>query len=163
MHHHATTTARQAASRSLFAAARLPARAGQPGQESDRAFIGMLESYRGSGGLARAQEVFTLFKSRNALDVETLAHWMAQRTVISLEWHADVWLPLFQFERQHMTVKPALEPVLAALNPVFTPWELAHWCAQPHRWLDQQSPADALDSDAAGVLRAACADRFALL
>lgn len=135
---------------------------GPTSNENDHAFIGMLESYRSSGGLARAQEVFTLFKSRSNLGVETLARWMAQRTVLSVEWHADVWLPLFQFEREHMALKPALEPVLAALNPVFTPWELAHWCAQPHRWLHGDSPANTLDRDATQVLRAACADRLAL-
>jgi hypothetical protein len=140
-----------------------PALANPPTNENDHAFIGMLEAYRSSGGLARAQEVFTLFKSRSELDVSTLARWMAQRSVLSLEWHADVWLPLFQFELQHMTVKPALEPVFAVLNPVCTPWELAQWCAQPHRWLDGESPADTLDTDASGVLRAACVDRFAPL
>jgi hypothetical protein len=104
-----------------------------------------------------------MFKGRSDLGVMTLARWMAQRTVLSLEWHADVWVPLFQFELQHMTVKPAMVPVLAVLNPVCTPWELAHWCAQPHRLLVGQSPADALDAGATQVLRAACADRFTLL
>ncbi|NVO06977.1 MAG: hypothetical protein HXX19_14100 [Rhodoferax sp.] len=106
--------------------------------------------------------MFTLFKSRNGLGVATLARWIARRSVLSLEWNADVWMPLFQFERQCMNVKPALEPVLAELNPIFTPWELTHWCAQPHRWLDGISPANTLDVDAKRVLRAACADHFAL-
>jgi hypothetical protein len=131
--------------------------------ENDHTFIGMLDSYRNSGGLARAQEVFMLFKSRSALGAVALAHAMAQRTVLSLEWHADVWVPLFQFELRHMAVKPALAPVLAVLNPMYTPWELAYWCAQPHKLLDCQSPADAPDTDATQVLRAACADRFTLL
>ena len=146
-----------------FSALRMSAPIGLPNNENDHAFISMLESYRSSGGLARAQEVFTLFKSRSAMDVTTLAGWMAHRTVLSLEWQSDVWLPLFQFERQHMNVKPALEPVLAALNQVCTPWELAHWCAQPHRWLDGESPADSLDTQAGKVIRAACAHRSALL
>jgi hypothetical protein len=122
----------------------------------------MLESYRSSGGLARAQEVFTLFKHRSDLGVATLARWIARRNVLSLEWHADMWLPLFQFERDCMAIKPSLEPVFAALNPVLTPWELAYWCAQPHRWLDGDSPANTLDTDAPRVLRAACVDRMAL-
>jgi hypothetical protein len=159
MHHHATNAT--TALSFLVAAQREPAC--PPSNENDHAFIAMLASYRRSGGLARAQEVFTLFKSRSDLGVATLARWMAQRSVLSLEWHADVWMPLFQFERQRMTIKPVLEPVFAALNPVLTPWELAHWCAQPHRWLDGESPADTLDTDAPLVLRAACADRFAPL
>ena len=132
------------------------------GNESDSAFIDMLVSFRSTGGLVRAQEVFTLFKSRNGLGVATLARWIARRSVLSLEWNADVWMLLFQFERHCMNVKPALEPVLAELNPIFTPWELTHWCAQPHRWLDGISPANTLDVDAKRVLSAACADHFAL-
>ena len=130
--------------------------------ESDSAFIDMLVSYRCTGGLARAQEVFSLFKGSNGLGVATLAHWIAQRSVVSLEWNGDVWMPLFQFERRSMNVKSALEPVLAELNPIFTPWELAHWCAQPHSSLGGISPANTLDFDAKRVLDAACADRVAL-
>lgn len=155
MHHHANTAT---ASRTFPSAHPC-----QPGNENDRAFVDMLDAYRSSGGLARAQEVFTLFNKRSDLGAATLAHWMARRSVLSLEWHADVWFPLFQFERRCMGIKPALEPVFAALNPVFTPWELAHWCVQPHHWLQGCSPADTLDADAARVLRAACADRFAML
>jgi hypothetical protein len=155
--------ANQANATQTFATPSAAAGTRVPGNENDHSFIGMLDSFRGSGGLARAQEVFTMFKGRSDLGVMTLARWMAQRTVLSLEWHADVWVPLFQFELQHMTVKPAMVPVLAVLNPVCTPWELAHWCAQPHRLLDGQSPADALDAGATQVLRAACADRFTLL
>jgi hypothetical protein len=162
MHHYADH-ANQANAAQAFTGRRPLASTLLHSNENDHAFIGMLDSYRNSGGLARAQEVFTLFKSRSALGVVTLAHAMAQRTVLSLEWHADVWVPLFQFEHQHMGVKPPLAPVFAALNPVFTPWELAHWCAQPHLLLNGQSPADALDTDATQVLRAACADRFTLL
>lgn len=133
-----------------------------PDCKSDYAFISMLDSYRSSGGLARAQEVFGLFKSRSVLSVATLAQWISGRRVLGLHWHDEVWLPLFQFELQCMNVKPTLEPVLTALNPVFTPWELARWCSQPHRWLDGDSPANSLDVDAPRVLRAACADVTAL-
>lgn len=133
-----------------------------PDDETGPAFIGMLNLYRRSGGLARAQEVFDRFKSRNGLDATTLARWVARRQVLCLPWNGEVWLPLFQFEYQYMTVKPTLEPVFATLNPVLSPWKLANWCAQPHPELDGESPADALNTSAAQVLRAACADSLAL-
>lgn len=133
-----------------------------PDDETGPAFIGMLNLYRRSGGLARAQEVFDRFKSRNGLDATTLARWVARRQVLCLQWNGEVWLPLFQFEYQYMTVKPTLEPVFATLNPVFSPWKLANWCAQPHQELDGESPANALSTSAAQVLRAACADSLAL-
>jgi hypothetical protein len=140
-----------------------PTPAWLPDNEIDHAFINMLDSYRSSGGLARAKEVFNLFKNRSDLGVAALASSIARRGVLSLQWHCELWMPLFQFERQGMTIKPTLEPVFKALNPVFSPWGLAHWCSQPNRWLDGESPADTLDADAARVLRAACADRFALM
>ena len=143
---------------------KLPAtHAGLPGYEDDRAFVSLLNAYRSSGGLARAKEVFSLVKTRSNLGVAVLANSIARRNVLSLQWQADVWMPLFQFERQGMTIKPTLEPVLAALNPFFTPWALAQWCAQPNRWLDGKSPADTLDADADRVLRAACDERFTQL
>ena len=162
MHHYADH-ANQVKAAQAFVAQPALTSTRPPSKENDHAFIGMLDSFRSSGGLARAQEVFTLFKGRSDMGVVTLAHWMAQRAVVSLEWHADVWVPLFQFELQHMVVKPTLAPVFTVLNPVFTPWELAQWCAQPHHLLDGRNPADALDTDATLVLRAACADRFTLL
>jgi hypothetical protein len=161
MHYYANH-ANQAEAAQIFAVRRKLASTRLPGNENDHAFIDMLDSYRNSGGLARLQEIFALFKSRSDMGAITLAHAMAQRTVLSLEWHADVWVPLFQFELQNMAVKSALAPVLAVLNPVCTPWELAQWCAQPHILLDGQSPADALDAGATQVLRAACADCFTL-
>jgi len=97
------------------------------------------------------------------LDVAALDRSISQRSVLTLQWQADVWMPLFQFERQSMSIKPTLGPVFAALTSVCTPWALAHWCARPNQWLDGESPADTLDADAARVLRAACAERFALL
>jgi hypothetical protein len=133
-----------------------------PANESDHAFIRLLDLYRSSGGLARAQEVFTMFKSHNDLGAGTLARWIARRSVLCLQWSADVWLPLFQFDHQCMAIKPAMQPIFTALNPVFTPWELADWCVQPLSCLDGQCPANALDSNPNQVLRAACVERFSL-
>lgn len=126
----------------------------------DRQFMDMLGSYRCNGGLARAQEVFTLFKSRHGADPATLARWIVRRSVISFDWQSKVWIPLFQFNRSNMTLHPGIIQVLAALNPVFGPWELANWFSQPNQWLNHCSPADTFSVDEPAVLRAACADRF---
>jgi hypothetical protein len=126
----------------------------------DLQFIALLDSYRPSGGLARAQEALELFTRRCGPDLATVARWMAQREVLCLDWHAQSWMPMFQFNWVDMAPLPQLAPVLAELNPVYSPWALAAWFAQPNAWLDGQRPAEVLASNPEGVLNAARADRF---
>lgn len=130
-------------------------------RRTDSQFMEMLDAYRHSGGLARAQEVFALFKARSAQEPVVLARWIVKRNVISFDWQSKVWIPLFQFNRADMTIQTGVVEVLMALNPIFEAWELAYWFAQPNRWLAHGSmPADLICSDAHAVLRAACSDRF---
>ena len=126
----------------------------------DRQFMALLGAYRKSGGLARAHEVFTMYRSRHGADVATLARWIVRREVISFDWQSKVWIPLFQFERTTMALQPGLDCVLSVLNPIFDPEEMAAWFAQPSRWLLDQAPAEMLGIDASAVLKAACTDRF---
>lgn len=124
----------------------------------DRLFMGMLDAYRSSGGLARAQEIFTVYRAQNGSDVATLARWIVKREVISFDWQSKVWLPLFQFNRVHMAPHAGLQPVLAILNPVFSPWEIALWFTQPNPWLEGCTPANSLETRTNAVLHAASAD-----
>ncbi len=124
----------------------------------DCMFMGMLDSYRCSGGLARAQEVFTIYRLQNGSDVATLARWIVKREVISFDWQSKVWLPLFQFNRVHMAPHAGLQPVLDILNTVFSPWEIALWFTQGNTWLEGCTPANSLESRAHAVLHAANAD-----
>ena len=126
----------------------------------DLQFISLLDNYRPSGGLARTQETLELFMRRCGPDLATVARWMAQREVLCLDWHAQSWMPLFQFNLVDMAPLPQLAPVLAELNPVYSPWALAAWFAQPNAWLDGERPAELLVSNPAGVLNAVRADRF---
>lgn len=126
----------------------------------DRQFMFMLDSYRNTGGLARAQEVFTMFKSHHGTDAVTLARWIVRREVISFDWQSKVWIPLFQFERAHMALQPGLNCVLSALNPLFGAWEMATWFAKPNPCLQGRTPSELLGTDAHAVLNAACSDRF---
>ena len=134
----------------------------QLAQESqvDHQFMGMLDSYRISGGVARAQEVFTMYKSQPLADVAILARWIVQRNIISFDWQSTVWIPLFQFDRLTMTPRAGLQAVLAVLNPVLGPWEIAMWFTQPNPWLSGRTPANTLGTDAAAAVGGASADCF---
>ena len=133
-----------------------------PHMQQDRAdyqFVAMLNFYRDSGGLARAQEVVGLSRQCGGPDADTIARWVANRALIGFNWQAKTWLPLFQFNRFDMTPRPELGQVFSELTPVYDPWALAHWFAQPNAWLAQRIPADTLASNPSAVLQAARADR----
>ena len=129
----------------------------------DRQFIALLDAYRPSGGLARIQETLEVFMRRGGPDMVTVARWVARREVVCLDWHAQSWMPVFQLDPVDMVPLPQLAPVLAELNPVYSPWALAAWFAHPNPWLKGERPADVLVSDAADVRNAARADRFVAL
>lgn len=127
---------------------------------ADHQFVVMLDSYRCSGGLARAQEVVALFKRRCGSDLATLASWIVEREVICFEWQSQTWLPWFQFNRADMVPQPELGQVFAELTSVYDSWDLANWFVQPNPWLADRTPVDTLVSDLSAVLHAARADRL---
>ena len=122
----------------------------------------MLASFRGCGGLARSDEALAWLDGEVEQGLSTLARWIALRQVVSFEWQAQTWLPLFQFDRRDMTIHPELALIMAELRGVFDAWELAHWFARPNSTLEGLTPAEALRDDPAAVLQAARTDRFAI-
>ena len=135
----------------------------QPAQDFARnnQFLAMLNAFRRSGGLARAQEVSCRFRSQSASDVSPLAGWIANRQVISLEWQSKIWMPLFQFNPSALTLRTGLSAVLAELNQIHDDWGVATWFAQPNSRLAGGAPADMLAASASQVLNATFAERSA--
>lgn len=130
-------------------------------RERNNQFVDLLNAFRHSGGLARAQEVATRFKRQGVGDISPLAAWLVKREVVSIEWQSKLWLPLFQFHPVGMTLRAGLSNVLAELVGVYNDWEMASWFAQPNPWLADNTPADSLAVTADQVLEAARAERFA--
>lgn len=123
-------------------------------------FVGMLNAFRRSGGLARAPEVEARLSRQSASDMSPLAGWIAKRQVINLEWQSRIWLPLFQFNPTGMTLRSGLGAVLAELVQVYDDWEVASWFSQPNPWLASATPADSLAVATTQVHQAARAERF---
>lgn len=126
----------------------------------DTQFVTMLNGYRDSGGLARAQEVVALFKRCQGPTVATLAQWIVEREVICFEWGEQAWLPMFQFDRLNLQPDTKLKPVFSELAGSFGQWELASWFAEPNPWLESRAPVDMVLLNMAAVLNAARAERF---
>jgi hypothetical protein len=125
---------------------------------SDHQFIALLGAYRCSGGLARGQEMLARIQLCHSGAEVTLADWIVHRKVICFDWQEKLWLPLFQFNKLDMTPLAGLDQVLAELVPKYAGLEVAMWFAQAHPWLANETPADRLQSDLAGVLHAARTD-----
>lgn len=139
-------------------AANDPKHGWSPQATVDQQFIHMLEKFRPTGGLASLAELRLVLRpdggpQRNALD-----DWIRTRAVICFEWQTRTWLPWFQFDRKSLTPHAPLRRVLAELNAVHLPWDVACWFAQPNPWLHDQAPVDCLVTDLPGVLHAARAD-----
>lgn len=131
--------------------------------QTNQQFIAMLNAYRCSGGLARAQEVAAICKSHSDTEVNTLALWIVKRQVVSLEWQGKIWLPLFQFNFAGMRLQLGLADVMAELVVALDDWEIANWFSLPNPWLADCTPADTLAAAAPEVLNAARAERFVAL
>ena len=134
---------------------------------ADQQFVAMLDAYRGSGGLCRAQELRALMAGSinvGGLGDGVLDGWIRRREVICFQWQANQWLPWFQFNRPGKTwqpqLRPHLQPVLSELNTVYDPWEMACWFTRPNPWLADRMPVDALTGNLPEVLDAARAERF---
>jgi hypothetical protein len=123
-------------------------------------FETMLDAYQPTGGIAKVEEVVELFAQRDGPDVPTLADWIERREVICFPWHADIWLPWFQFNRLDLKPHAALGPVFAELNLVYDPWEVGNWFARPNPWLGGRVPVATLVADLPAVWDAAHADRL---
>jgi hypothetical protein len=123
-------------------------------------FIAMLDAYRRSGGLARAQELAVTWKSYGEKRLSELADWIVKRKVISLEWQSTIWLPLFQFNLVDMTLAPGLDDSLSELVVVHDDWQVANWFSLPNHWLADCAPADMLATAASDVLNAARAEHY---
>jgi hypothetical protein len=127
----------------------------------DRLFIGMLDAYRRSGGLARLQELVALGRSGTEGNIAMLARCIAEREVICFEWQSHAWLPMFQFNRSDLSPYPTCRKIIAELSCIYDPWTLALWFSQPNARLANQAPADALFADFSTVLQVARADHQA--
>jgi hypothetical protein len=117
-------------------------------------------AYRNSGGIASDADVVSMLRKCSDQPISQLARWIVARDVVSFECEGTNWLPLFQFEREAPTVRPAVTAVVRELVEVFDDWELANWFALPNNWLQGRTPLDAVAAHPSAVCEAARADRF---
>ena len=130
------------------------------GDQIDTAFAVLRDALRPTGGLARAEDIGAWLESRGSGNLMSLAAHFGHGELFSVDWNDADWLPLFQFERHSLRVRPAIRQVIKELGDVFDGWSLATWFVTPTHCLGGRCPVDLLDTDLPGVLRAAQTDRF---
>ncbi len=130
------------------------------GTMTDRAFVSLFRAYRPHGGLARGDEVAERLHRMRGTGLGSLARRILARELICFEWHGELWLPLLQFDKSDMSLRPAIAQLAAELAGVFDAWELCCWLAAPNSSLDDRAPLDVLENDPGAVLQAARLDRF---
>lgn len=126
----------------------------------ERRFCALQAAFARVGGSAPADDVCGLLRPHWSQPLSRVARWIAGREVVSVTWQAQVWLPLFQFERPSLDVVPAVAELVRTLRPVYDEWELAEWFVRPHDLLGGQAPALRLGCDPCAVKEAARLDHF---
>ncbi len=129
-----------------------------PAHDADSDFVHLQKAYRGHGGLERGEALAARTAWRGGY--VQLARELVQGRVFSLQWNGSFWLPMMQFETEHMTLREGPRRVLEELHGVMDGWRLAQWYVAPNTWLADQRPLDLLATQLCAVLQAARADRF---
>ena len=130
-----------------------------PGADADvpsgRGFIALLEAFRATGGTAPGEIVGSLLEEHQVGDAVSLTKLVCTGQVFGFEWRASLWIPMFQFDADDLSLKAGPQRVRAELPPLWSGWTLASWFAAPNARLDGRSPTDTLDSNLDAVLTSA--------
>jgi len=124
-------------------------------QPTGAGFIALLERFRATGGTAPSEIVDHLLAEHHADTPVSLHQLIANGHVFGFTWRAALWIPMFQFDADHLSVRPTVQSVLAALPADWSGWTIARWFATANERLGGGQPVDSLDADANDVLAAA--------
>jgi hypothetical protein len=124
-------------------------------QPSGRGFIALLEAFRASGGTAPGEIVGRLLEAHQMGDAVSLARLVRSGEVFGFEWRGNLWIPMFQFDANDLSVRRGPQRVRAALPESCQGWAQAAWFATPNTWLHEERPVDLLPLDLGAVIDAA--------
>jgi hypothetical protein len=119
---------------------------------SGRGFIAMLEAFRATGGTASGEVASRLLESHQVANTDSLVDLIFTNQVFGFEWRSKLWIPMFQFDLEDLSLKLGAQQVRAALPSLWYDWVLASWFAMPNTYLDGYRPVDLLESDFDAVL-----------
>lgn len=119
---------------------------------SGRGFIALLEAFRETGGTALSKVVGRLLE-QHQLDYRiSLDRLICTGQVFGFKWRGGLWVPMFQFDPQDLSVKSSAQKVCTELSSLPSGWAVASWFAQPNERLNGRKPVDVLARDPQAVL-----------
>lgn len=122
---------------------------------SGRGFIALLAAFRETGGTAPAEIVGRLLEEHRVGGAVSLATLIDTGQVFGFRWRDNLWIPMFQFDPDQLSLKTGAHGVRAALPAAWSAWKVASWFAAPNARLDGRTPAAAIDDELDAVLQAA--------
>lgn len=134
-------------------------RAGREGGAEQR-FVAIAAVFGRHGGMVTAEDANRMARLRSSNPGPVLARLMSTRELVWLTGHGRIWLPLFQFVPQTMSVRDEVLAVTAELSRVFDEWDMACWFAERNSWLGNRAPVAVIHENPGEVLETARADRF---
>lgn len=122
---------------------------------SRHGFVTLLEAFRSSGGTAPGEIVGRLLADHCVGEAVSLAKLVHSGQVFGFEWRCSLWIPMFQFNPDDLSIVVASQTVRAELPELWSGWTVAMWFATGNAQLDGRRPVELLGSDFADVFRAA--------
>jgi hypothetical protein len=141
--------------RAFAPASACPPQAMDLGLPSGRGFIALLEALRTTGGTAPGEIVARLLEDHQVGNAASLAKLIDEGEVFGFQWRACLWIPMFQFDADDLTLRAGVRQVRAVLPALWSGWAVAAWFAAANAELDGHSPADMLATELEAVLQAA--------
>ncbi len=118
-------------------------------------FVVLLEAFRATGGTAPGEFLSRLLEELNISNDVSLDNHIQMGNIFGFEWRGRIWIPMFQFDTEDLSLKVEAQLVRSALPASWGGWVLASWFAAPQPSLNNHCPADMLDIDFDAVMRAA--------
>ena len=122
-------------------------------------FHEMETGFAASGGMRGGEELTNMLRRDTDQPVSVLARWIVDQAILAIEWHSQMWIPVFQFHPVTLAPRPVVGDVIRELGPVLGDWEVALWFARTNVWL-HAAPADVIAFEPRAVFEAARGERF---
>jgi Protein of unknown function (DUF2384) len=116
-----------------------------PHLPSGRGFVAMLEAFRATGGTVPSEVLDRLLTQHPVGRSVSLNQLTARGEVFGFRWRGSLWIPMFQFNPEALSLKASAQHVRAALPPQASGWALASWFAAPNEALSGRRPVDMLE------------------
>lgn len=109
-------------------------------------FVGLLHAFFDSGGTLEAEAVDRLLQACQGAEAGGLSGLLETRQVFGFEWRDALWIPMFQFNPDDLSVRPGSQRVRDELPVLWSGWNQACWFASPNIWLSGRAPVELFES-----------------